>query len=177
MEKNPNEEKSIILIGFMGVGKTTAGKLLAEKLKRGFVDVDQEIEDEYQMPIKDIFQRFGEEAFRQIEKETVIYYAKQRHKVISLGGGAFMQKEIRDACLEKGIVLHLDISWEIWRNRMGELIDNRPVLQSKTMKEIETLFYDRRNTYSENHSKIWTDACSEEEVAEKIRTMINLSSD
>jgi|SRR5690625_5049416 len=160
-------EKNIVLIGFMGVGKTTIGRLLAEKLNRRFIDIDQEIEGEYQMPITRIFSEIGEEAFREKEKNVIKNYCKQKQKVLSLGGGAFMQEEIREACLADCIVLHLDISWKAWKERLNLLVDSRPVLQGKTIEEIETLFLERQNFYK-GHSKIVTDGLTEEEIAEQI---------
>lgn len=171
----PQRDKSIILNGFMGVGKTTVGHLLSSKLNRPFMDVDEEIEKEYQMPITNIFQKFGEKGFRQIEKETALSYVRQQRQIISLGGGAFMQEAIREACLEHGIVVHLDISWEVWKERMETLVETRPVLQNKTMKEIETLFYERRNIYRNNHIPLMTDSYNEEEVAQHIVTLLSPS--
>src|SRR5690625_2549176 len=88
-------EKSIVFIGFMGVGKTTVAKLVAKKLYRDFIDIDQEIEKEYGMPTTEIFKQLGEQTFREKEKEYVFYYSKQPLKVIALGGGAFMREEDR----------------------------------------------------------------------------------
>ncbi|MEN1968643.1 shikimate kinase [Lentibacillus sp. N15] len=169
-----NKEKSIVLTGFMGVGKTTVGKLLANRLNRTFIDIDKEIENEYQKPITKIFKTIGEKAFRQKEKETVIHYAKQGGKIISLGGGAFMQKEIKDACLENCIVIHLDISWKAWKERMSMLVEGRPVLQSKSIEDIEALFSRRRETYLKSHFTLITDDYSEEEVTENIINKLKL---
>ena len=160
-------EKSVVLIGFMGVGKTSIGQLVAQKLGRKFIDIDEEIENEYQMPVTDIFKKIGEENFREKEKNMIKSYAKQKGKVLSLGGGAFMQEEIRDACLANCTVIHLDISWKYWKERLSLLVDSRPVLQGKTIEEIETLFLERQNFYK-GHSKIVTDGLTEEEIAEQI---------
>ena len=62
-------ERSIVFIGFMGVGKTTIGKLVAKKLYRDFIDIDVELEKEFKMPIPQVFQQLGEKAFREKEKE------------------------------------------------------------------------------------------------------------
>jgi len=159
--------KNIVLIGFMGVGKTTIGRLLAEKLERPFIDIDQEIECEYQMPITEIFSELGEKAFREKEKNMIKNYAKQKQKVLSLGGGAFMQEEIRETCLTNCIVVHLDISWEAWKERLSLLVESRPVLQGKTLEEIEALFHERKKLYKA-HSKIVTDGLTEEDIADQI---------
>jgi len=159
--------KNIVLIGFMGVGKTTIGRLLAEKIERTFIDIDQEIESEYQMPITEIFSELGEKAFREKEKNVIKNYCKQKQMVLSLGGGAFMQEEIRETCLTNCIVLHLDTSWEAWKERLSLLVDSRPVLQGKTLEEIEALFHERKKLYKA-HSKIVTDGLKEEDIADQV---------
>ncbi|MFL6516899.1 MAG: shikimate kinase, partial [Bacillus sp. (in: firmicutes)] len=66
-----NRNKSIVFIGFMGVGKTTIGKMVANKLNRDFVDIDEQIEKEYNMPVSQIFSEFGEKVFREREKSLI----------------------------------------------------------------------------------------------------------
>ena len=94
------KEQNIVFIGFMGVGKTTIGKLVAKKLYRDFVDVDDVIEEEFGMPPTEIFKTYGEKAFRDKEKEIVNNLCQKKLQIISLGGGAFLQEEIRKVCLE-----------------------------------------------------------------------------
>lgn len=86
--------KNIILIGFMGVGKTTVGKLVAKKLQREFIDVDEEIEKEFGMPVSEIFNKLGEKAFREKEKSLIISLCNQKNKVLSPGGGSFYRKKL-----------------------------------------------------------------------------------
>lgn len=169
------KEKSLVFIGFMGVGKTTVAKLVAKKLYRDFIDIDLEIEKEFNMPTTEIFKLIGEEKFREKEKEYVKYYAEQPLKVISLGGGAFMQEEIREACLEHSIVFYLDITWDSWKERLHMLVDSRPVLQNKSMEDIETLFYERKKTYEQHNSAFVTDDFDAEEVADYIIDSIKLA--
>jgi shikimate kinase len=165
----PLREKNIILIGFMGVGKTTIGHHLANKLYRDFIDVDHEIEQEYNMPIKQIFKSLGEKRFRQMEKDHILdLCANSRLKIVSLGGGAFLQEEIRDACLSTSIVFFLDLTWEAWKDRLKFIVNSRPVLQDKSLDEIEELFYSRQNIYSLNNSKVNTDELDPEEAADYI---------
>ncbi|ARK31210.1 shikimate kinase [Halalkalibacter krulwichiae] len=170
-------EKSIVFIGFMGVGKTTIGKLVAQKLYRSFIDIDQEIEKEYGMPIPEIFQTIGEKAFREKEKETISRFCQQKLKVISLGGGAFLQEEIREMCLSNCIVFALDISWDRWKERLNIIIDNRPVLKGRSIDEIEELFYSRQEIYSNHNSKLVTDDLDVEEVADYITESLKLAWD
>src|SRR4051812_1123463 len=85
-------EKNIVFIGFMGAGKTTIGKLVAKKLYRDFIDIDEKIEKEYNMPIPKIFAEIGEKAFREKEKELIQSQCDYKLKIISVGGGAFLQE-------------------------------------------------------------------------------------
>lgn len=161
-------QKNIVLIGFMGVGKTTIGELVAKKLYRTFVDVDKEIEKDFGMTIPEIFEQHGEAFFRDYEKKKTCELAHDQLKVLSLGGGAFMQPEIQKACLDNCVVFYLDVSWDEWKERLGILIDSRPVLQSKDLSEIKELFYKRQSAYSINHSTLSINYRSPEEVADFI---------
>lgn len=167
-------EKNIIFIGFMGVGKTTIGKLVAEKLYRSFIDIDSEIETEFNMSIPDIFDKYGEKVFREKEKELILKHSNERLKVISIGGGAFLQEEIRDVCLRTSIVFLLDMSWESWEKRIDKLIDSRPILQNLSREGMRELFYKRQNIYAQHHLKYNTDHQSSEEVSDKIIESLEL---
>ncbi|WHY57109.1 shikimate kinase [Peribacillus simplex] len=160
--------QSIVFIGFMGVGKTTIGQKVARKLYRDFIDIDQEIEKEFNMPTTEIFKKFGEKVFREKEKSVIESFSQQQLKIISVGGGAFLQEDIRNICLSNCIVFYLDLSWEYWKERIGLLIDSRPVLQSRSLEEIEELFYTRQEIYSYHHSKVNTNDLDVDEVADFI---------
>jgi shikimate kinase len=160
--------QSIVFIGFMGVGKTAIGQEVAKKLYRDFVDIDQEIEKEFNMPTTEIFNKLGEKTFREKEKSLIEYYSQQKLKIISVGGGAFLQEAIRSICLANCTVFFLDLSWEYWKERISLIIDSRPVLQSRTLEEIEELFYTRQEIYSYHHSKVNTDTLDIKEIADYI---------
>lgn len=171
----PLREKNIVLIGFMGVGKTTIGHYLSKKLYRDFIDVDHEIEKQHQLPITEIFKTFGEAKFRKMEKEYITSLCtNSRLKIISLGGGAFLQEEIRNICLSKCIVFFLDLTWDSWKDRLHLVVESRPVLQNKSLEEIEALFYSRQNIYSVNHSSVNTDVLDPEEAADYIIQTLKL---
>lgn len=170
-------QQSIVLIGFMGVGKTTIGELVAQKLYRDFIDIDKEIEKEFKMTTTDIFKIHGEEVFRNYEKEMIQAFSKQKLKIISIGGGAYMQPEVREACLTNCTVFYLDVSWEEWKERLDILIDSRPILQSRNIDEIEELFHARQGAYSHNNSTLTVNYQSPEEVADHIVESLKLAWD
>ncbi|RKQ35546.1 shikimate kinase [Oceanobacillus halophilus] len=161
-------KKSIVLIGFMGVGKTTVGKEIARKLNRNFVDIDHVIEREFNMPTTEIFKEYGEETFRKKEKELIKRYTQHRKLVISVGGGAFLQEEVKYLCLSSAVVVFLNISWDTWKDRIYFLTRTRPNLQGKSIEEIKQLFIERQPIYKDHHIKIDTDNLNIGEAAYKV---------
>jgi shikimate kinase len=171
----PLREKTIVFVGFMGVGKTTIGKLVAKKLYRDFVDADEEIEKEFDMPTTKIFETYGEKTFREKEQSLIVRLSEQPLKVVSLGGGAFLNETIRKACLNNCLVIYLDLSFDNWKERMGLLIDSRPILQDKSLEQMEELFYSRQPAYALHNSKVVTDHLHPEEVADYIVESLKLA--
>lgn len=164
----------IIFNGFMGVGKTTIAKNIAKKLNYSFIDIDDEIIKVFKLPITEIFEKFGESAFREKETELIKLYTREPTTVISLGGGAFKNKINADTCLNNGIVIHLDLAYEQWKERIPQLINTRPILQNKTNEEIKQLFEDRQKIYQERHLYISINYLTEIEVTKKVIDKLNL---
>ncbi|GED66471.1 shikimate kinase [Brevibacillus reuszeri] len=164
-----SHDKHIVFIGFMGAGKTTIGQLVAKKLHRDFIDIDHEIERIHQMPVSAIFQELGEASFRKMERELIVALCSEtRSKILSLGGGAYMQEEVRKACLANCIVFFIDVSWDSWKERIPLLIDTRPILQNKTLDQIEELFLSRQSTYAMSHYTISSSDMDAETAANQI---------
>lgn len=79
-----------------------------------------------------------------------------------------MQEEIKQACLDNCIVIHLDLSWDSWKDRINLIIDSRPVLKDKSLDDMEELFNSRKQIYADHHSKVDTDSKDMEEIADYI---------
>lgn len=162
------QDERVVLIGFMGVGKTTIGKILARKLAYDFIDIDTKIEKQFNMPVNHIFSQYGEAVFRNSEKDLFFQYVHENKKVLSLGGGAFLQDEIKKVALEECTVIYLEMSWEYWKERLAFLKGNRPLLQDKNLTEINHLFNERLSIYQGNHYKVNIDGLRIEDTVAKI---------
>jgi len=97
----PERPPRVVLVGFMGSGKTSVGRLLARRLGYGFEDMDRRIEERAGRTIAEIFRDDGEEAFREREREEALALSRLRERVVAAGGGAFARPETR-ALLQKG---------------------------------------------------------------------------
>lgn len=126
-------KSNIILIGFMGSGKSITGKLLAYRLGYNFVDTDVAIEKTYKQKIKEIFANEGEEAFRQKETDTIKKLAQKTHQVISTGGGVATKKEDMQTLRENGVVIALTALPRTILKRTNN--DKRPLLAKKSNEE------------------------------------------
>ncbi|MFC1621531.1 shikimate kinase, partial [Candidatus Omnitrophota bacterium] len=131
--------KNIVLVGFMGTGKTVVAKLLAQKLKREFLELDAIIEEREDMSIKDIFEKKGEPYFRKIEKEVVKEASQKQDIVISAGGGAIIDEENFKALKPNSIIICLQASPDtIMQRTKGNVC--RPLLNvPDPKKKIEDL--------------------------------------
>jgi len=136
MVKSLKTNKIIAIIGLMGVGKTTLGSKLAEKLGYYFVDSDLEIEDSAQKTIGQIFADEGEKYFRDLEKKAIKdIIARDEAMVLSLGGGAFMDEEVQKILQEKAIIIWLNASIDVILHRLGNKT-NRPLLNNANKRQV-----------------------------------------
>jgi shikimate kinase len=122
--------KPIVLVGLMGVGKTTVGRRLAQRLGLPFVDADHEIETAAGMTITDIFDRFGEEYFRDGERRVIARLIDGTPKVIATGGGAFVQEQTRTLILESALAVWLSAAPSVLADRVARR-DTRPLLRGR----------------------------------------------
>jgi shikimate kinase len=138
----------IYLVGFMGSGKTTIGRLYAEEIGWQFADLDEDIEAEQHTSITELFATVGEEAFRQIETEAI---RKRVHlirrgipTVLALGGGAFTREENIECLEENGTTVWFDADFEIVKKRV-DLSEHRPL--ARDPEQFRRLFRDRKKFY------------------------------
>lgn len=125
---------NIILIGFMGSGKTTVGKALAEKLSYKFVDTDEWIEEKEKRTISDIFNEEGEAYFRTLETDTIINMGDLENHVISTGGGLPLKQENGEILKKIGFIVYLDVTKETVMKRL-EGDRTRPLLSGSEMEQ------------------------------------------
>ncbi|WP_457640956.1 shikimate kinase [Persephonella sp.] len=138
--------KNIYLVGFMGSGKSTIGKLLAKETGYRFVDIDKEIEKNEDMSIKEIFSSKGEKYFRDLEKKMIKNFVEKKGFIVSTGGGLGADKENMELMKKKGVVIWLDVSLDTVLKRCGE-DENRPLLK-KSRNDLEKLFEKRKQIYA-----------------------------
>ncbi len=128
-------QRPIVLVGLMGVGKTTIGRRLARRLDLPFVDADDEIVIASGMSVSDIFERFGESHFRDGERRVIARLLDGRPRVIATGGGAFMNAQTRALILETATAIWIDSDIDTLAERVGRRND-RPLLAGRDARSV-----------------------------------------
>jgi shikimate kinase len=140
----PRIDRPIVLVGLMGVGKSTIGRKLASRLGVEFVDVDHEIEAASALSISEIFKKYGEDHFRDGERRVIARLVDGRIKVIATGGGAFMNEATRALILDKAITIWIDADINILAERVSRR-DTRPLVKGKDPKAVLSALAEVRN--------------------------------
>ena len=160
--------KNLTLTGMMGVGKSTIGKNLAKKLKYNFIDVDKIIEAKEGLSINLIFKNKSESYFRKIENDITLSELKKDNSVISLGGGAFLNKTIRRNVKKFSISFWLDVPVYELIKRLKKS-DQRPLLFKKNIDEtVKKIYFDRKKIYNEADFRIKCNSLKSREIVNKI---------
>ena len=160
-------KKNLVFLGMMGSGKSSIGSLIANKLLLNFIDIDNVIENELGLSIKKIFETKGENYFRKFEEKTTLKKLKSSSTVISLGGGAFSNKEIRKEVIKNHISFWLNWSDDILLNRIKNS-KKRPLAFNSSENEIIDLIKKRSNIYSKALYKIECDNLTKNEIVKEI---------
>ena len=168
---NFHSNKIIVLTGMMGSGKSTIGKNLALKLKRDFIDSDLEVAKASALSINEIFDKFGEEYFRSGEKKIIEKYLSEKNKnlVLSIGGGAYINKELRNLINNKSISIWLNASYSTLFKRLNKNTKNRPLFLGHELKvKLQELINQRTSYYKLAHIEIDVNALHISEIVDNI---------
>ena len=160
-------KENLVFLGMMGSGKSSIGSLTAKKLQIKFIDVDKEIERELGLSISKIFETKGEDYFRKFEEKTTLKILKNNSVVVSLGGGAFINKVIRKDILKNHISFWLNWNKETLLNRIKNS-KKRPLAINSTENELIDLIKKRSNIYSKALYEIKCDKLSKNEIVKKV---------
>ena len=154
----------------MGSGKSTIGRLLGQKLNLRFFDIDFLIENKTDMKIAEIFEKKGENAFRNLEKEITLKFLNKTNCIISLGGGAFINEIIKKKVKKKGIVIWLSWNSQTLINRIKKN-KKRPIALNLDDNELKDLINSRSKIYSKANYKINCENMNKTEIVKKITQM------
>ena len=167
IEKNMEIKKNIVLLGMMGSGKSTIGGLMAKKLNVALIDVDKKIEKMQNKKISQIFEQQGEAHFRDLEFEVTKQSLNDNNKIISIGGGAFMNKELRKIIKQKSSTFWLHWNADTLIRRIITN-DKRPVVKNMKHTDIKKLISERNKVYNFSDYKIVCENLNKVEIVDKI---------
>ena len=161
-------DRPLVLVGLMGVGKSTVGRRLARRLGLSFVDSDAAIEDAAGYPAAEIFERFGERDFRDGERRLVARLVEGEIRVIATGGGAYIDPNTRKLLNERAITVWLDAPVDILAERTSRR-DTRAQLRNGNAKAVlQKLDEERRPSYAEAHIHVKSGDGAHSDVVEAI---------
>ena len=164
----PRIDKPIVLVGLMGVGKSTIGRRLASRLGLPFVDSDDEIEAAAGMKVGELFENYGEDYFRDGERRVIARLMDGSTKVIATGGGAFVNEDTRALILKDAIAIWLDADIEILAERVSRR-DTRPLIRDTDPKMVLGELAAKRNRfYSQAPIHVQSDEGAHEATVDRI---------
>lgn len=178
-EENPGEDRSaellrllgqrtIVFVGLMGAGKTAIGRKVAVVLGLPFLDSDHEIESVSRMGIPELFERYGEGEFRALEQRVVTRILETGPKVLSTGGGAFMNEQTRRAIADHGVSVWLKADLDVLMERVGKK-QNRPLLKNADPRAVmERLMAERYPVYATADITVVTREERKEIIADEV---------
>ncbi len=148
----------IVLIGMMGSGKTSIGKLIAQELNFTFIDTDLEIEKKLNLSVKDIFEKYGEPLFRKKECDVFKLFSNRNNIIVSAGGGSFCYPKTYNLIKKYFLSVWLDVNEEILFNRLKRNQKKRPLLyglrENELRNKVKNLNLERKDCYNKADIKI-----------------------
>ena len=162
-----NLNKNIVLLGMMGSGKSSIGHLLSKSLNLKFVDIDKKIEEHTNLNIYDIFEKKGESFFRDEEEKITLKFLKNKKQIISLGGGGFINKNIRKEVLTNNLSF-----WLNWRSStiIKRILKSkkRPIAFNSNENDLRKLINERAKIYSKANFKINCETLTKSMIVKEI---------
>lgn len=160
--------RPVVLVGLMGVGKSSVGKRLARRLRLPFVDADEAIEQAHDLSITEIFEKFGETYFRDGERRVISRLFDGRPQVVATGGGAFCNDETRALILKKALSIWIDADVDTLVSRVSRR-DTRPLLKDKDPYEVLSRLKEQREPFYEQADiKVMSDNLPPEKMVDRI---------
>ena len=163
-------KKNIVLIGMMGSGKSTIGYLLSKAIDLKFIDIDKVIEKEVGLKIHNIFEKRGEVYFRNLEEKITLKFLKNKRKIISLGGGGFLNKNIRKETLINNMSF-----WLNWKNTtiINRIYKSkkRPLAFNSNENDLKKIIIERSKIYSEANFKINCESLTKNMIVNQIKNL------
>lgn len=165
--------KNIFLIGFMGCGKSTMARFLSRDLDVELVEMDETIEAETGMTINEIFEKYGEKHFRDLESQLILRIAEKGGAVVSCGGGAILRQENVENMKKNGQIIYLSATPETIYTRVRHST-NRPLLNGNMNVEYISSLMEKRLPLYENAADIiiYVDGKEKQEVVEEIKKIL-----
>ena len=163
-------KKNLVLLGMMGSGKSTIGRLISKKLSQKYVDIDNVIEQETNMKINEIFLKKGEIFFRNLEEKITLKFLENHNVIISLGGGGFINDKIRKEILKNNLSFWLNWNTYTLLDRIKKN-KKRPLASNLNETKLMELITNRSKIYSKAKFKINCQKLSRNEITKKIITL------
>ena len=162
-----NLNKNIVLLGMMGSGKSSIGYLLSKSLNFKFIDIDKKIENVTNLNINDIFEKKGEKFFRDVEEKITLKFLKNKKQIISLGGGGFINKNIRKEVLTNNLSF-----WLNWRSStiIKRILKSkkRPIAFKSNENDLRKLINERAKIYSKANFRINCETLTKSMIVKQI---------
>jgi len=166
--------KNIYLIGFMGTGKSSVGKILAEKMGAKYIDTDAMVEAKAGMGVHEIFEAYDEPEFRRLESEVLETITDGDNNVVSTGGGIVVTHRNIELMMNTGIVVTLIANADIILDRVSMDETERPLLSAdEPLEDIKRLLFERAALYIKSHHVVDTSDITPEEAANEIMELIS----
>lgn len=164
--------KSVVLCGFMAAGKTTIGQILSKRLGVPFVDTDKLIVKKCQMPIPEIFKKYGEAYFRDVEYEVAVSIKDIKPSVVSTGGGMLTFERNASALKDSSVIICLDRGFDKIYSRLKS-DSTRPMVYNKSEEEVKALYDMRMSLYKKYSAYVVANNSSAFDCVDNIINLLN----